>query len=194
MAFWHKVFGTSTLSWQIGLGTGPRLFNNGGVLESRDSTGAALAVARGADPVGNTDFVTKQAQSFRETQYAEVISNVTTSSTAFVTLLSAPITTSASSILVVHFSASIMLSANNLLGRFVLVVDGVTVKGATITAHAASDRQSVVIVYRKTGMTASTHTVVIQWASSTSGSAIACDVISNPTMSHASLLVEEVTV
>ena len=59
MSLWSKVRGTIESAFQLGLG-GPQLKNNGGVVEHRNSADNAFAVSRGADPVGLSDFTTKQ--------------------------------------------------------------------------------------------------------------------------------------
>ena len=59
MSFWSKIRGTFETLFQIGKG-GPQLKNNAGVVEHRNAADAAFAIARGADPVGNNDFLTLQ--------------------------------------------------------------------------------------------------------------------------------------
>lgn len=59
MSFYSKLRGTAELLFQLGL-TGPQLKNNAGILEFRDDTDAAFVIARGLDPVGANDLVTKQ--------------------------------------------------------------------------------------------------------------------------------------
>jgi hypothetical protein len=59
VSVWNKVRGTIETIFQIGLG-GPQLKNNAGAIEARNSADTGYAVARGASPVGDQDFATKQ--------------------------------------------------------------------------------------------------------------------------------------
>lgn len=54
-----KLRGTSELAFQVGLG-GPNLNANGTALEAKNAANSALAIMRGASPVGDTDLATKQ--------------------------------------------------------------------------------------------------------------------------------------
>ena len=54
-----KLQGTSESSFEIGLG-GPKIKNNSGTIEARDSNDIAYVIGRGAYPVGPNDWVTKQ--------------------------------------------------------------------------------------------------------------------------------------
>lgn len=53
-----RIRGTSSLLFQLGL-AGPNVKNNSGVVEFRDNADAAFVIARGLDPVGANDLVTK---------------------------------------------------------------------------------------------------------------------------------------
>jgi hypothetical protein len=57
MSLFSKIRGTIETLFQLGLG-GPQLKNNSGVVEVRNSTDAAFAIARAASPVGTNDLVT----------------------------------------------------------------------------------------------------------------------------------------
>jgi hypothetical protein len=54
-----KLRGTSETTWQVGLG-GPNLNANGTALEAKNAANSALAIMRGATPVGDTDLANKQ--------------------------------------------------------------------------------------------------------------------------------------
>lgn len=56
---WQKILGVIGNFIEFDSGDGPRITNNSGVLESRTAAGAALAIHRGATPVGNDDLTTK---------------------------------------------------------------------------------------------------------------------------------------
>lgn len=58
MSLYQKVRGTIETIFQLGLG-GPQLKANGGAIETRNAADNAMAVHRGLDPVGLTDFTTK---------------------------------------------------------------------------------------------------------------------------------------
>lgn len=60
MSFRAKIqsFISSAILFGVATATRVRLKNNGGVLEARDNADAAFIVGRGADPIGNDDWVT----------------------------------------------------------------------------------------------------------------------------------------
>ena len=60
MAFWTKISGVMGTLFQIGGPSGPKLKSNSGAVEVRNSSDGAFAVARGNDPSGNDDLVTKR--------------------------------------------------------------------------------------------------------------------------------------
>lgn len=57
-AIFKKLLGTINSAFQLGLG-GPQLSANGAAIEAKNAGLSALAVMRGAMPVGDNDFVTK---------------------------------------------------------------------------------------------------------------------------------------
>lgn len=59
MSLFEKIRGTIETIFQIGLG-GPQLKNNTGAIEARNAGDSGFAVMRGAPPVGNNDFATRQ--------------------------------------------------------------------------------------------------------------------------------------
>lgn len=59
MAVWTKIAGTISNIFQIGLG-GPQLKANATAIEARNAADNAMAVMRGAAPVGDTDLTNKQ--------------------------------------------------------------------------------------------------------------------------------------
>lgn len=65
MGVYTKIVGTVSNLFQLGR-RGPQLKNNSGVVEHRNAGDSAFVIARGADPVGNDDFVTKR---FGDTNY-----------------------------------------------------------------------------------------------------------------------------
>jgi hypothetical protein len=55
----YKLWGTVVTTFQLGIG-GPKLKNNGGVVECKNAADLVLVPLRAGDPVGLTDVVTKQ--------------------------------------------------------------------------------------------------------------------------------------
>jgi hypothetical protein len=53
-----KIRGVIGPAFQLGL-RGPNLINSPGIVEVRDASGASLAIARGAYPIGDDDLATK---------------------------------------------------------------------------------------------------------------------------------------
>lgn len=66
--FLQKLYGTISTIFQLGL-SGPKLKNNGGVIEHRNNADTLFVIARAAAPVGDDDLVTK---SYGDTNYAGV--------------------------------------------------------------------------------------------------------------------------
>ncbi|MFI5296516.1 MAG: hypothetical protein ACHREM_00340 [Polyangiales bacterium] len=56
----QRMLGAIGSFFQFGGPTGPGINANGAALETKNSTNSAFAVHRGADPVGDNDFVTRQ--------------------------------------------------------------------------------------------------------------------------------------
>lgn len=57
-SLWSKTVGTSSPSFQFGLG-GPLAQNNGGALEARNAANSAFVIVRGLTPVAANDLATK---------------------------------------------------------------------------------------------------------------------------------------
>lgn len=60
MGLYTKLLGTISGFFQVGGPAGSGLANNAGALEVRTANQSSLTIMRGADPIGLTDFVTKQ--------------------------------------------------------------------------------------------------------------------------------------
>ncbi len=142
-----------------------------------------------ADSVSRSDHQHKGP--FLQSVFAEIAADTTTTSAAFVTLLSQAITIQAGSILLIHFTVSNSHSTNNQTGYFRIQVDGVTVRAAANRNGTSGEPGSCSIVLRRTGLAVGAHTVTVQWR--TSGGTIRVRPITAPDQEHASLLLEEVT-
>lgn len=121
--------------------------------------------------------------------FAEIAANTTTTSTAFVDLISQAITTSPGSALEISISAS---ASNGTTGNdqgFQLVIDGAAVRGFSCRNTGGNTATSGALVYKKTGLAAGAHTVALQWK--TSGNTARVDP-AGTTVEHASLLIKEV--
>jgi hypothetical protein len=59
MSFFSRIAGNIANFFQIGGPNGPGLNNNAGAIEARNAANSAMAVVRGAPPVGATDLTTK---------------------------------------------------------------------------------------------------------------------------------------
>lgn len=128
----------------------------------------------------------------RQSVFAEIAADTTTTSASFVDLLTANITTF-SSILIIQ--ASISASNSSALGAnmdFQVLVDGVAKRGFAIRTPALSNAQlGAGLFYKMTGLTPGAHVVKLQWRTSAgTGQVRPVATIAE----HASLLVEESTV
>lgn len=125
----------------------------------------------------------------RQTVFAEISTNTTTTSTTFTNLLSQAITTQ-SGFLLINLTISASNSAANRTVSFQVLVDGVVRRGLSVRVSATGVAESGGLVLR-VPVTAATHTVAVQWSVSSSTGQI------RPTTTvteHCSLLLQEVAV
>ena len=128
---------------------------------------------------------------FIQSAFADQGSDVTTTSTTWVDLLSVTLTTGANFLIIMaSFSATTALAANNVMFR--LLVDGVAKRGAS-TMDTVSFASSGAIHGRYV-VSAGEHTIKLQWQASSALSAARVRPAANPESEHASLLVMEVRV
>jgi len=130
------------------------------------------------------------ASKLLQTTFVEQTTDTSTGSAAFGPLLTQVITTSASSFLIIHATTSFSNATNNTNPDIQLVIDGSPVRGAGERIAAASALVSMSIVYRKSGLVAGAHTVLLRWR--TSGGSLRCRPVATVN-EHASLVIQEVT-
>lgn len=126
-----------------------------------------------------------------QSTFIEQVADTTTTSASFVTLLTQSITIQTGSILLIDVSASISNTTNNNNVDIQITIDGTPARGAGTRVPVANQPGGFAIVYRKTGLTAGAHTVLLQWR--TGANTARC----RPTTTvneHASLRIQEVTV
>jgi hypothetical protein len=126
-----------------------------------------------------------------QTTFTEQVADTTTTSAAFVTLLTQSITIQTGSILLLDVTVSFSDTTANANVDIQLVIDGTAARGAGSRSIAVNTPTCMGIVYRKTGLAVGAHTILVQWR--TSAGTARC----RPTTTvneHASLRVQEVTV
>lgn len=126
-----------------------------------------------------------------QTTFAEITANTTTSSLTFVDLLTQSITTTGGDLLI-YFTVSASNTTVNRSISFRITVDAVSKRGTNIFSPSANTAASASIAIKVTGLSASTHTVKVQWLTSANTARI--DPAGAPDTEHASLIVNEVTV
>lgn len=106
---------------------------------------------------------------FRQSVFAQIAADTTTTSTAFVALMSANVTTTEAGFLLIDFSMS--GTGSNASGtirvEFQILVNGTPVRGTAI-APSANAPQSAACVLRYAAPTPGTFTVAVQWRVSAS--------------------------
>jgi len=133
-------------------------------------------------------------QQLVQTAFAEISANQTTTSTTFADFLTITLVTGGNSTLLVYFDASFSSSSDNDGGKFQIVIDGTAYRGTASGGAKSSngDMQACSLSYRSAQLAPGSHTVKIQWAS-INGATLTINPVTT-ILSHASLLVEEVTV
>lgn len=126
-----------------------------------------------------------------QTTFVEQVADTTTASASFVTLLTQSITIQTGSILLIDASASISDTGGTSNIDIQITIDGTPARGCGTRTTATNVPGALALVYRKTGLAAGAHTVLVQWR--TSAGTARC----RPTTTvneHASLRIQEVTV
>ncbi len=132
------------------------------------------------------------SNNYLQSVFNEVAVNTSTTSVAFVTLLSQAITKQTGTILKVHFTCGTANSSNNQTNYFRIQVDGVTQRAVGTRLATAGQPGPASIVLRIAGLAAGARVVTVQWR--TSGGTAQIRPVASPDQEHASLLLEEVTV
>jgi hypothetical protein len=132
-----------------------------------------------------------QLATLLQSTFTEQATNTTTGSAAFVTLLTQSITISAGSVLLIEVSASISNTNPNINMDIQLNIDAAAVRGAGLRPSAANQPNVASIVYRKTGLAAGAHTILLQWRTATNTAQ--CRPVATVN-EHASIMIQEVTV
>lgn len=110
-----------------------------------------------------------------QTQFTNQSSDTSTTSTSYVDLLSLTVETGGNSHLLVHFHATAHPSTDNQSISFQLVIDGVVKCGCNTHADKSGggDTQaSASLVWKETDIASGSHTVKIQWKTSTGTASI----------------------
>jgi hypothetical protein len=127
----------------------------------------------------------------RQSVFAHITANTTTTSTSFVNLISQAITVGSGAYLIIHAAGAFSNSSTTANMKCRITVDGVTAGGVQLRASALNIGNSWAMVYRLS-VEAGARTVALQWLTST-GTA-QCRPVTNADGESASLLIEEVTV
>jgi hypothetical protein len=146
------------------------------------------------DIVGTNALVFSQfsqdTDRFIQSVFKEITVDTTTTSMVLVPLLSQTITIGVGGILIIHFSTSVSATNAASTMSYRLSIDGVAQRATAQRVAAAGEPQSAALVYRKTGLSAGIHTILIEW--NTSQGTARIRPVSNPDSEHCSLLIEEV--
>lgn len=146
-----------------------------------------LAVTDGGDA---TQANVTVKPSYVQSVFNDLAVDTTTTSAAFVTLITQAIVIQAGSILLIHFTVGCSNSnANNTL-FFRVRVDGVTKRGVGVRIPSANQPNSGAIVLRVPGLAAGSRSVTVQWRTSSNTAQIRPATV--PDAEHACLLLEEV--
>lgn len=126
-----------------------------------------------------------------QTTFVEQTTDTTTTSAAFVTLLTQSITIQTGSILLLEVSISLSNTTANVNMDIQITIDGTPARGAGSRSIAVNIPTCMGVVYRKTGLAVGAHTVLVQWR--TSAGTARCRPATTVN-EHASLRIQEVTV
>ena len=127
----------------------------------------------------------------RQSIYQQLAVDTTTTSGAFVDLLTQAITTTAGGFLNAFFS----VSASNVSGdqlSFRLLVDGVAVQGTACKIPTSGTTANAMLLY-KASIAAGAHTIKVQWLTS-GGNTARIRPVAAPSTEHASLLLTETSI
>jgi hypothetical protein len=127
---------------------------------------------------------------YRQSVFAKISVDTTTTSTTWVDLISQAVTITASGILIIHLTAAVSNSAVNKAVQFRVTVDGVSQGGFGIELKSAGVSCSGAIVVRVTGLSAGAHTVKARWQTSAGTAQIRP--VGAPDTESANMLIEEV--
>jgi len=128
----------------------------------------------------------------RQTVFAPISSDTTTTSSTFVDLITQAITITSGGILLINVSASVSNSSVNKAATFRITIDGVTKGGFGVELKSADVPCSGAYVARVTGLAVGARTVKVQWKTTTGTMQIRP--ITHPDDEHCSLLIQEVSV
>jgi hypothetical protein len=123
--------------------------------------------------------------------FSEQTTDTTTASTTFVTLLTANITNTVNSNLLIQATVSSANDTINTTNYFRITVDGTPIRGFSERYSTAGTTKSASLV-SKQSITAGAHTVLLQWR--VSGGTASVAPVTSPDAQHASILLSEVTV
>ncbi len=126
-----------------------------------------------------------------QTVFAEISTDITTTSATFVTLISQSVTTTGGN-LIIHFTASPSNTNANTNVTFRVSVDSVSKRATQTRILSANIASSATIVTKVTGLSAAAHTVLIEWKVSANTGQIRP--VAAVDIEHASLLITEVIV
>ncbi len=165
----------------------------GGTLHALAVAGGAAGFISGADQLKlNGITAGGEPSRLRQTPFAELLANTTTTQVGWVSsLCSQPLTIAAGSALLIQFTASLSNATANQQVYVRIQVDGVTVRGAGARAVAVSQPFGVAMTLKHTGLAPGAHTVTVQWR--VSGGTAQCRPVAAPDQEFASLLLTEVT-
>ena len=142
-------------------------------------------------PQGVFGYQGSANSSILQTITQEITADVFTNSPTLSTLMTQNITTNSGTALMLIFNACASTTAGNKTISFVVSVDGTPIKGTNINTSSAGTALSATILYRNTGLSASTHTILVQWASSGTADIYK---ITNAPYEYATLFLQEQTV
>jgi len=126
-----------------------------------------------------------------QTVFSEISTDTTTSSTTFVDLLTATLTTVAGTKLIVIATFAVSNSNSNAQQHFRMTVDGIVKRGCGVRfVNNPSAAGSLALVV--TGLSAGSHTIKLQWRADASGGTVQVRPVTAPDDEHASLVVQEV--
>jgi hypothetical protein len=132
-----------------------------------------------------------QLATLLQSTFVEQASNTTTGSASFVTLLTQSITTSAGSALLIDATASLSNTGGTSNTDIQIVIDGTAARGCGTRTTSGNVPGGLAIVYKKTGLAAGVHTILLQWRTNAGTAQCRPTTTANE---HASLVIQEVTV
>lgn len=128
---------------------------------------------------------------WRQSVFAEISADTTTTSTTWTDLLSLSITTEAGYIQCLASSCFTMSNASGREMALRLVIDDVAQRACASMSDSTTYGEIFSIVFKK-AVAAGAHTVKLQWKTSSATYTMRCRPVTAPDVEHCSLLVEEV--